>query len=447
MSSAATAELLSPSIDSNNQSAVSSPTQRLPRSTSGVEDDVVVGSDKNTNHRKKKSKKREVYRYQTEWLVSSIAWSNEPSESFNLAVSSYIEDYTNWIQLISLCKDDYDEEIETIYAFKHPYPATKILWCPRQFERNVKLPNLLATTADYLRLWRVINSRSRGVLNQSDSGTSSTKSSNGNLSSQDTEVKLECLLNSNQGLKHCAPLTSFDWNEIDPTIIATSSVDTTCAIWDIETSKLIGKSENQQSADTSPHISNNNPNSSACNLRSQIVAHNHEVYDISFSRSGSGKDVFVTAGGDGSVRMFDLRRLSTSTMLYEADRITPSDSKALVRVCCNKQDSNLVGAFAINSKDILILDLRSPGRPLLTLRSHTSTINGISWATHSAHHICSAADDQQALIWELSNYPNPVEEPLLAYRADGKINVISWSGAHSDWIAIGFENYVELLRV
>jgi hypothetical protein len=31
----------------------------------------------------------------------------------------------------------------------------------------------------------------------------------------------------------CAPLTSFDWNELEPHIIGTSSIGTTCTIWDI----------------------------------------------------------------------------------------------------------------------------------------------------------------------------------------------------------------------
>jgi hypothetical protein len=32
----------------------------------------------------------------------------------------------------------------------------------------------------------------------------------------DSEIKLECLLNNNKNSDFCAPLTSFDWNEIDP---------------------------------------------------------------------------------------------------------------------------------------------------------------------------------------------------------------------------------------
>lgn len=31
----------------------------------------------------------------------------------------------------------------------------------------------------------------------------------------------------------CAPLTSFDWNEVDPNLIVTSSIDTTCTVWNV----------------------------------------------------------------------------------------------------------------------------------------------------------------------------------------------------------------------
>ena len=75
---------------------------------------------------------------------------------------------------------------------------------------------------------------------------------------------------------HCAPLTSFDWNSVDPSIIGTASIDTTCTIWNIETQQAI----------------------------TQLIAHDKEVYDIAF---GSQKDIFASVGADGSVRMFDIR--------------------------------------------------------------------------------------------------------------------------------------------
>lgn len=37
-------------------------------------------------------------------------------------------------------------------TFDHPYPTTKIMWIPDS--RSV-LPDLLATSGDYLRIWRV----------------------------------------------------------------------------------------------------------------------------------------------------------------------------------------------------------------------------------------------------------------------------------------------------
>ena len=37
-------------------------------------------------------------------------------------------------------------------TFDHPYPTTKIIWIP---DPATHYPDLLATSGDYLRLWRV----------------------------------------------------------------------------------------------------------------------------------------------------------------------------------------------------------------------------------------------------------------------------------------------------
>uniref|UniRef100_A0A3Q7FMG1 Uncharacterized protein n=1 Tax=Solanum lycopersicum TaxID=4081 RepID=A0A3Q7FMG1_SOLLC len=34
--------------------------------------------------------------------------------------------------------------------------------------------------------------------------------------------------------EYCTPLTSFDWKEVEPRRIGTSTIDTTCTIWDVE---------------------------------------------------------------------------------------------------------------------------------------------------------------------------------------------------------------------
>ena len=67
----------------------------------------------------------------------------------------------------------------------------------------------------------------------------------------------------NKNSDYCAPLTSFDWNCVDPNLIATASIDTTCSVWDISTRRV----------------------------KTQLIAHDKEVYDIAWARSC---DVFAT---------------------------------------------------------------------------------------------------------------------------------------------------------
>lgn len=75
----------------------------------------------------------------------------------------------------------------------------------------------------------------------------------------------------------CAPLTSFDWNETDPSLVVTSSIDTTCTVWNVETNQA----------------------------KTQLIAHDSDVYDVGFMHGSA--DIFASVGADGSVRLFDLR--------------------------------------------------------------------------------------------------------------------------------------------
>jgi WD repeat-containing protein 68 len=89
------------------------------------------------------------------------------------------------VQIVSLDEESSDFVARSI--FEHPYPTTKIMWIPDSVCRliicflqgifNMELiifysqkgvyPDLLATSGDYLRVWRV-----------------------------DTETRIECLLNN-----------------------------------------------------------------------------------------------------------------------------------------------------------------------------------------------------------------------------------------------------------
>ena len=369
------------------------------------------------------TKRKEIYTYTAPWLIYGMNWSVRADQRFRLAIGSFEvrparrsprrprarvnyaqpaefftppshpdalraltpqEEYSNSVRVIQL--DEETHQFVDIGGFEHPYPTTKIMWIPDQ---NGARRDLLATTGDYLRLWNVQDNKS---------------------------VRLECLLNNNKNTEFCAPLTSFDWNETDPNIIGTSSIDTTCTIWDV--SKMQAKT--------------------------QLIAHDKEVYDLAFA---AGVHVFASVGADGSVRMFDLRSLEHSTIIYESADGQGGSPVPLIRLAWNKQDPNYLATITMDSNKIVILDIRVPSLPAAKLSGHSQCVNALAWAPHSSCHICTAGDDNQALIWDLSHMPKPIEDPILAYCAESEVNQLQWSKTQPDWVAICFDKKLQILRV
>uniref|UniRef100_A0A1I7U273 WD_REPEATS_REGION domain-containing protein n=1 Tax=Caenorhabditis tropicalis TaxID=1561998 RepID=A0A1I7U273_9PELO len=294
-------------------------------------------------------------------------------------------------------RDDIGELVETT-SFPLDFPANAVGFIPDT--ENI-YPDLLATTSDCLRLWRIVDGKA-----QPDSVMHNVAN----------------MQNSQFG----SALTSFDWNEVEPRFIGVSSVDTTCTIYDVEVGAAIGTTK-----PTAPFT-----------VKTQLIAHDKPVHDIEFSKINGGRDHFATVGADGSARMFDLRHLNHSTIVYE----DPQKEK-LQRLSWNKQEHYFLALFAENSQEVQILDIRMPCNILCRLRNHNGPVNGIAWAPHSPHHICTAGDDSQALIWDLQHAPRPVEDPILAYTAGGEVNQIHWGPVHSNWIAICFNKTLEILRV
>lgn len=176
-----------------------------------------------------------------------------------------------------------------------------------------------------------------------------------------------------------APLTSFSWNAINPALIVTSSIDTTCTVWDISASTAV----------------------------TQLIAHDREVYDVAWAPGST--DSFVSVGADGSLRAFDLRSLEHSTILYETPS-TPSSNPAptnppqtpaaaaasrgpsasLLRIAFNPTDANFLATFHMDSPDVQILDMRSPGRPVVELKAHRGPISSASWGSQEGNMIATA---------------------------------------------------------
>ena len=155
-----------------------------------------------------------------------------------------------------------------------------------------------------------------------------------------------------------------------------------------------------------------------------------------------GKDIFASVGADGSVRMFDLRSLEHSTIIYESPNLDP-----LLRLEWNKQDPNYLATFMVDSRRTIILDIRVPSLAVAELGGHLGCVNATAWAPHSSCHICTAGDDSQALIWDLSQMSKrPVEDPILAYNADGEINNLQWSSSQPDWVSIAFNDKLQIRK-
>ena len=100
-----------------------------------------------------------------------------------MAVSSYNTDsMNNQIDIIDLNFKAPNEGFRKINEFKHEFPPTKIMWIP-DIEGNRK--DILATTAEYLRVWEV---------------------------QEETNTYKEHKILRNINSDYCAPITSFDWN-------------------------------------------------------------------------------------------------------------------------------------------------------------------------------------------------------------------------------------------
>ncbi|OAF68297.1 hypothetical protein A3Q56_03962 [Intoshia linei] len=333
-----------------------------------------------------------VYQYRFPSPIYACNWSFRNDKILKLAVGSFIDDYNNKIRITHLCSQT--NEITELICFDHPYPATKIHWIP---DVNGNFPDLIGASGDYLRIWKIVG----------------------------PEAQLQCLLNSNRHPTLCAPLTSFDWNRLDPSLVVTASIDTTCTIWSIETQQAIS------------HVP------LGYQVYKQLIAHEKEVYDVAFSTQGSGRDIFGTSGADGSIRIFDLRNLAHSNIVHEHKNRFP-----LLRIYWNRFDSNYIATFSVASNEAILIDTRMTRRPIAELTNHQSCINGLAWAPRSNNYLCSVGSDKRAFIWDTQKVMCKTNtDPILCYTASDEINQIQWNEINSDWISICFNNCVQILRV
>ncbi|KAI9202670.1 WD40-repeat-containing domain protein [Polychytrium aggregatum] len=332
---------------------------------------------------------KDQYSFRADWSVFALHWSQRPG-LLRLGLGSFLEKQSNKLQVIEL--DPESESFNIVTTADHQYPCSKLMWAPQTAQPG---PELMATTSDYLRLWEY-----RG----SDSGA------------PELTYRLT-LSNSRKGSqrKDPAPLTSFDWNDTNPALCITSSIDTTL------------------------------------HPKTQLIAHDKDVFDVSFKSKST--DEFASVSADGSVRLFDLRALDHSTILYEAlplaNGVSPSTSPGLVRISWNKQDPNFVATLQAGSDSVIILDIRMPGIPVVELRAHGAPVNSATWAPHSTTHLCTGGEDSTAFVWDISNSMKQkvIQNPILVYQTESKVNQVSWSTQHSEWVGVASGRRVDILKV
>ena len=169
-------------------------------------------------------------------------------------------------------------------------------------------------------------------------------------------------------------------------------------------------------------------------IKTQLIAHDREVFDVAFGPSDAHR--FITVGADASMRLFDLRALEHSTILWEDSSSTP-----LLKCQWNQGDDNWVTCFGQDSSTVTIVDLRMPGKSWATLKQHLCDVTGVAWSTAAPNVLASADEDGVVLVWDLTV---STVKPVLYRQMEGSVGHLKWA---SDRIYVSVENEVVALSV
>lgn len=407
------------------------------------------------------------------------------AETDCIALSSYKEDFTNKLEIIngaSYGKEatyDYEDEqsagenlaagspgspgmddgslegfdFHKICEIGTDYPITHLQWDP-SMTRGLSNVERLATSLEVFRLYQIDHDlesptdykiKQTHILanNANNSSGESTSISNSSSSSSNSNAT-----GKNDDANTFPPVTSFDWNKTDPSIIITLSVDTTCTIWDLNRSHQLSNSMDTAS------------------VKTQLIAHDSEVFDVKFIHDSV--NIFASVGNDGSIRVFDLRSLEHSTIIYEPPSSTmPSvktnkgingnlanyphhNSHALLKLSTSNVDQHHLATIGVNSNQVIIIDMRMPGVPAAKLDGsfdgiNSTAINSIKWHPNS-NFLLTGGDDCQALVWDCNSLPSSggsatgvvegMDMPILAYDSELEVNNVTWRADLGDWLGV-----------
>lgn len=312
--------------------------------------------------------------------------------SAKVVLSTYREDGPNKLQVINGTPTQNTSGWIFTKQAEHTvkYPVTRVQWDPGMFTHSYNSVRF-ATTSERLRIYEV-----------NDSGGSDRDG---------TIVEVAALSNAKtRDVNQMPPITSFDWNRYNRDSLITCSIDTTCTVWDLSKERYVAKT--------------------------QLIAHDSEVYDVKYIYGDT--NVFASCSADGSVRIFDLRNLEQSTIIYEsADSNADGSTEKLVRLACSSYNANQVAVLAEDSRAVRILDLRNVGVPLYTLEHHSAPVNAIGWHP-TKNMLLTGGDDCQVLVYDFSSLtsdnsstscpsPSPLPSWRLGVPLEDGVSGVCWS--------------------
>lgn len=397
--------------------------------------------------------------YESIYPLYSLDWTSSHSDPYaKVALSSYREDFTNKLEILYGIPDsDEDEPRNTIsptstrtdsmnthttgtaraprqghadswnfvkcFDYRVKYPITRVQWDPAMYSRYSGRETL-ATTSECLRIYQVVEDADDSA-DRVSYDNSSHISNKLHVNHHSKLIEKAALTNSKStNLNQLPPMSSFDWNRYDPTQLITCSIDTTCTAWNLVKETFVAKT--------------------------QLIAHDSEVYDVKYINKNA--NVFASCSSDGSVRLFDLRNLEQSTIIYEISDSNNNNyanmangekpSSKIVRLAPSNYNTNQIAVLKEDCNSVLILDLRNVGVPIYVLDHHKAPVNTIAWHP-TQNRLLSGADDCQVLIYDFADSDssagytdtNQDKSPDYRFQTEMEVNYACWSPS-GDWVGI-----------
>lgn len=162
------------------------------------------------------------------------------------------------------------------------------------------------------------------------------------------------------------PLTCLDWCRNDPKVAVAGCLDGTASIVDM----------------------------ASLQVTSTIQAHETDLYDVSFFPVSS---TFVTTGIDGSLRVFDMRDLNSSLIIYQA--ATP-----IQRVITSPFEGYLIGAMPASSNRVVIVDSRYPGPASAICGGNETPVTAFGWSKLSPARVYTAHENGLIYSCDIGTY-------------------------------------------